>query len=96
MNRYMDIEGFSSKVREMGYPITRLPLNYSKGDNRVWGVAVSAGDQNVLVFYYRNRTELGDQGFDVLSSNRNYFGISAYEIYDAVDKIITFGRYDNE
>lgn len=96
MNKYITAEEFSDKIREYGYAATRIEYSFKQADNRVWGINVSPGEKNILVFFFKNRVELNDYGFDILSDKRNYFGIRASEVYEAVEQISNTGRYENE
>ena len=95
MNRYISIEEVSEKLKEMGHSVTRMNLTFNKADSRVWGINVSSGERNILVFYYKNREELNDHGFDVIE-RKKYLNLKPYELYEAVDQIVSTGRYSHE
>ena len=92
----MNIEQVITQLREFGHSSTKLDISWSKSDNRVWGINVSPGDLNILVFYYKNRHDLNDQGFDLLTPKRNYFGVRCSDFYDAIDQLVSGGKYTNE
>lgn len=96
MNKYINVDDFSDQLKEYGHSVAKLEYAFNRADNRVWGINIQPGDKNVLVFYFRNRNELDEHGFDILSDKRNYFGISVGNIYEAIEQILTGGKYENE
>ncbi len=96
MNKHISIEQVMAQLREFGHSSTRLEISWNKSDNRVWGINVSPGDLNILVFYYKNRHDLNDHGFDILSPKRNYFGVRVNDLYDAIDQLVAGGTFSNE
>jgi len=86
------ITGFIEKIRQMGYISQPLEAKYTRADNRVWTVLISPGEQNILVTFYKNRNDLGDYGFDVISEKQKLFGITHNNVYDTIDQIMIGGK----
>jgi hypothetical protein len=50
-------------------------------------VVINPDTQNIIVTYVINRTELGDQGFDILSSKHIITDVPLGDIYDVIDDL---------
>lgn len=88
------IKEFTDRIRQMGHISQPLDVNYSRADNRVYSVLISPGDKNIIVTYFRNRFDMGNDGYDIITERKTYFNIKSSNVFDAIDQVIFGGKYD--
>jgi hypothetical protein len=72
MNKLNNQGYFSSRLKNSGYQISRLEINYSKTDPRLWSIVINPGEASVLCTCYVNANKnnlkdsvLGDNYFEL-------------------------------
>lgn len=84
---YIDYQSFASRIRSNGSSVTKLDFSYSIADTRCWSAIVNQGTDNIIVNFVTNRYQLGNQYFDILTSNKVITDIYTDDIYDVITSI---------
>jgi hypothetical protein len=65
MNKITTQGYFIKRLRDCGYYIDKLYVNYYKMDPRQWSVVIDPGLSNIFCTYYVNHNSLGEQYFEM-------------------------------
>jgi len=84
----MDYNTFAGKVRNSECSVSKLDLVYNHTDCRCWSAIVNQGKDNIIVTYSVNRSELGSQSFDILSSNKILTDVEPEDICDVIEYML--------
>jgi hypothetical protein len=81
----MEYHSFAGKVKNANCSVTKLDLVYNQADCRCWSAIVNQGNENIIVTFNVNRSELGSKEFDILSSNRILTDVDPEDVCDIIE-----------
>lgn len=84
----MKIEELKTTLTENEVPYSQMTWKHSRSDCRVWTMNIDPGKSNIFLVYYVNRSDLEDNGYDILSSQGTYTGLDSDSVLDKVFELI--------
>jgi hypothetical protein len=84
----MDYNTFVGKLKKYNCSVVKSDILYNQTDCRCWTAIINQKTDNIIVTYNINRSDLGSQHFDIISSNKISTDVEIDEVYDFIDVLI--------
>ncbi len=84
----LDYQAFINGLGKLNISVSKLDIGYNRADSRCWTAVINPGKDNVLVTFHANKRHLGDQTFDVISSEKIYTDLDPEFVYDVIDQTL--------
>jgi hypothetical protein len=88
MRNYIDYNTFESHVKNLGYQVFKLDVNYNQADHRCWTAVINPGAENFLVTFTINKGNFGAHYFDLVTQDRTIMDIYTSDIYDIITDLL--------
>lgn len=91
----VDFSTFHSKMTNYGCKCVKLDVIYNVSDHRCWTAIINPSQENIVVTFHMNRTDLGERMFDVQTQNDVFEDIYTDSIYDLIESLLYTKSYLN-
>jgi len=80
-DQYLDYPTFITRIKQHDCEYTKLDIIFNQSDHRCWSVLLSPNDKNIIVTYSINKNSVGNNVFDILTSERTYIDVEQDDIH---------------
>lgn len=88
MRQYIDYHSFETEIKNLGFEITKLDINYNQSDHRCWSAIINPSKDNLIATFTINKYQYGSHYFDLITQNRTVMDIFTSDIYDIITDMI--------
>jgi hypothetical protein len=94
MSEIIEFPIFQGRVEKYNCKCEKLEIYYNKADTRYWTAILNKGKDNIFITHCVNKSELGDNCFDIVCSGKVTLNVEPEDIYETVETLV--GKTPNQ